>query len=57
MQLALYVLAEQLLGSRRFQIPNLRFETSDLFNGRGPAVANHHKMPLSFKFMPTGTKT
>jgi hypothetical protein len=52
-----YVLAEQFLSSRRFQIPNLRFKTSDLFNGRSPAIANNHKMSLSFKYMPTGTKT
>jgi hypothetical protein len=51
------VLAEQFLSSRRFQVPNLRFETGDLFNCRSPAVANNHKMSFSFKFMPTGTKT
>ena len=34
-----YVLAEELLGSRRFQIPNLRFKTGDLFNGRSPGIA------------------
>ena len=34
-----YVLAEQFLSSRRFQIPDLRFKTGDLFNGRSPAVA------------------
>src|ERR1019366_10000544 len=50
------VLAEQFLGSRRFQIPYLRFKTGDLFNGRSSAVANNHKMSLSFKYMPTGIK-
>jgi hypothetical protein len=30
--------------------------TGDLFNGRSPAVANNHKMFLSFKFMPTDIK-
>ena len=34
-----YVLAEQFLSFRRFQIPNLRFKTGDLFNGRSSAVA------------------
>jgi hypothetical protein len=34
-----YVLAEQFLSSRRFQIPDLRFKTGDLFNGRSPAMA------------------
>jgi hypothetical protein len=29
-----YVLAEQFLSSRRFQIPYLSFKTGDLFNGR-----------------------
>jgi hypothetical protein len=33
------VLAEQFLGSRRFQIPNPRFKTGDLFNGRSPGIA------------------
>ena len=33
------VLAEQFLGSRRFQIPDLRFKTGDLLNGRSPGIA------------------
>jgi hypothetical protein len=33
------VLAEQFLGSRRFQIPDLRFKTGDLLNGRRPGIA------------------
>jgi hypothetical protein len=32
------VLAKQFLGSRRFQIPNLRFKTGNLFNGRSPSI-------------------
>ena len=52
-----YVLAEQFLSSRRFQIPNLRFNTGDLLNGGSSAVANNHNMSLSFKYMPTGIKT
>jgi len=34
-----YILAEQFLSSRRFQIPNLRLKTGGLFNGRSPGIA------------------